>query len=216
MKFSWERESDDGFCTVTASPESYDAFPSVQVLTMDHIPQLVANDRLAVSCILSFGHYAGGAINLMSPVSAELADAAISVLAPAPVAIPTVDYTPRAITYGTNMFKLNVNGEHAVDVQWHGFGCPREFELRMVPMSEAYLSSFSHETLQVPTNAGLLIPREASADEQILPYVAQAVLLAEDLDVGIIKLPAGLPRTPKLNNVARLLHTCGLQLQFTE
>ncbi|MCC9174260.1 hypothetical protein [Arthrobacter sp. zg-Y179] len=216
MKFTWERESDDGFCTVIASPENYDAFPSVQVLAMDHIPRLVANDRLAVSCILSFGHYAGGAINLMSPVSAELADAAISMLAPASVAIPTVDYTPRAITYGTNMFKLNVDGEDTVDLQWHGFACPREFELRMVPMSDAYLSSFSDEILQVPTNAGLVIPYDAPADVRILPYVAQALLLAEDLDVGIIKLPAGIPRTPKLNNVARLLHACGLQLHFTE
>ena len=216
MKFAWERESDEGFCTLAATPDDYDAFPPVQVLSMDYIPRLVSNDRLAVSCALAFGYYAGGAVHFMTPVSAELADAAVAVMKPAAVAVPTVDYVPKAMTYGSNLFKLSMTDYPSSAPQWQGFGTPREFELRMPSMSDTYASSFSQEVLQVPTNADLLTPHQASTDDKLLPYLAQAILLAEDLDIGVVKLPPGISRSAKLSIVAELMQTCGIALQFSE
>ena len=213
MKYAWERESDNGLCTITAMPEDYDAHPTIQVLNMDNIPRLVSSDRLAVSCILAFGYYASGALKLMSPVSAELAHAATSLLEPAAVVIPSIDYNPKAITYGSNVFKLSV-ADSDVQLNWNGFGSAREFELRMTPIDATYTSSFSDETFTIPTNAGLIVPQYAGWEERLLPFVAQAVLLAEDLDVGTIVLPTGTVRSPKLSKVAALLETCGLQLKF--
>lgn len=215
MRFAWERESDEGFCTITATPEDYDGHPPIQVLTMDYIPRLVANDRLAASCLLGFGYYSSGAVNLMSPVSAELANAATRVFRDR-VVIPSVNYVPKAITYGSNVFRLNLDAGRNLQLQWNGFGTPREFELQMVALEGTFSSSFSDEVLRLPTNAAMVVSRDAAAEERILPYIAQAVLMAEDLDVGRIMLPPGMVRSPKLNNVAQLLQTCGLMLQFTE
>lgn len=215
MKFIWERESDLGFCSITACPEEYDAFPSVPVLSMDIVPRMVSNERLTVAFVLAFGYYASGVITVQSAVSAELADAVATLWKSADVSVSDVNYSPKAITYGQNMFKLNIDGTHTISKEWAGFGHPREFELNMSSISDSYSSSFAEETLLVPTNASVVIPTTASAEDRLLPYIAQAVLLAEDLDVGIIRLPPGVTRTPKLTATAGLLQTCGISLQFS-
>lgn len=214
MRYLWERETDLGTCSLTAHPDEYDAHPSIGVLTMDTIPRSVTSNRISVAFALAFGYYAGGVISSESPVSAELSQAVSDLWGSAAVSVFPVDYTPKALSYGKNTFLLNLHGSEAATPEWHGFGHSREFVLSFVPMSESFSSSFYDEELRVPTNAGIIVPSEAPSEIRILPYIAQAVLLAEDLDVGIIQLPRDMERTEKLLKVGSLLQTCGLSLKF--
>lgn len=214
MRYLWERETDFGTCRLTSHPDEYDAYPSIGVLTMDAVPRSVTSSRIPVAFALAFGYYAGGVISSEGPVSAELSEAVSDLWGSAAVSVFPVDYTPKALSYGKNTFLLNLPGAEAATPEWRGFEHSREFVLSFVPMSESFSSSFYDEELRVPTNAGIIIPSDASPEVRILPYIAQAVLLAEDLDVGIIQLPSGIKRTEKLLKVGALLQTCGLSLNF--
>ncbi|WP_192477326.1 hypothetical protein [Arthrobacter sp. AET 35A] len=181
---------------------------------MDAIPLLVSNDRLAVACALAFGSYAGGNLSFIHPISTEMASAISRLFRPAVLQPGPIDYEPRAIAYGQNTFLMAIGENSGVTPVWKGHGHTREFALQLPSMSEAFSSSFIDDRLTVPTNAHYLSSARYPDDQALLPYIAQAVLLSEDFDVGTISLPSGTVRNDTIRSVGALLASCGLKIRI--
>jgi hypothetical protein len=212
--FTWERESSTGACALRAVAEDYDGFPKHPTLFTDMVPRSVSADRLAVAFVLAFRPFISGGVRFPYDIHPETASAIRDYLAPTTVFISGVDFTPTAIPQSTGVFAVNPEGDYVVDRSWRGFDSNRVIELRIASMGDGFSHHFSDDLLIVPTNASSLGTEVLDVEARALPYIASAVLLSEDFDIGIIRLPIGEPASQTLLGAAALLRSAGLVLQF--
>lgn len=213
MIFTWERESPTGTCVLKAAAEDYDGYPTQSVLVTDMVPRTVSADRLAVAFVLAFRPYLSGGIKFPYEVHPETASAICEFLAPASVFISGIDFKPDRIPHGPGIFALNPDGRYSVDRTWRGFDSSRVIELQLSSVSESFSHNFSDDLLVVPTNAATFVADTPDTQPAIFPYMASAVLLSEDFDIGTIRVPSEMPNTQLLLKAATLLRSAGLVLQ---
>lgn len=214
MIFTWERESATGACALAAAPEDYDGYPKHATFVTDMVPRSVSPDRLAVAFILAFRPYISGAVRFPYSVHPETAEAIRNYLTPTAVFFSEINFEPENIPHGSGAFVLNPEGDYAVDRTWSGFENLRITELRLEHMNASFSHYFRDDLLIVPTNAASIVSEEPDPELRLLPYLASAVLLSEDFDIGIIRLPVSKPTQRPLTGASALLRSAGLVLQF--
>lgn len=206
MRFEWRRSIATGGCEVTAVPAEYDGHPTPTSLRLDHSPTAVNPGRLAVAAVLAFRPYVSGSLELPKPVSPEVAAALRSVLAPTEVFPGPVQFHPKALPQGTGELLVVPDGGRVPA------GRPGS-QLHLVSAAAHVGCRVDKDRTTVATNAGQLVPRTADELDRCLPFVAAAVLLAEDLDVGTLTLPV--PGGRRRTAVGRLLEAVGLRLDVS-
>lgn len=216
MIFTWERESPTGACALTAEAEDYDGFPKHPTLLTDMVPRSVSADRLAVAFVLAFRPYISGRIRFPYDVHPETASAICDFLSPTAIFISGIDFIPIEIPRSSGLFVVNPEGAYTVDRSWRGFDSDRVTELRIASMADSFSHHFNDDLLIVPTNAASFGDEDQDSELRILPYIANAVLLSEDFDVGTIRLPISAPVSRPLLGASALLRSAGLVLQFTD
>lgn len=215
MKFTWERESPTGSCALMAAPGDYDGYPVPALMTTDMVPRAVSPDRLAVAFVLAFHPFISGELSFPYGIHPEVASAVGEFMQPSTVFISEIDFKVAVIPSGSNVFAINPGGQYEVDSSWIDFDSERIIELNLPSVSDSFSHSFHNDVLTVPTNAAVFFH---SGDQlaSFAPYIAAAVLLSEDFDVGIIHLPFGDPRTAASTRLAALMQASGLILRFSE
>ncbi|NOJ60389.1 hypothetical protein [Arthrobacter sp. 260] len=214
MKFYWERETSTGVCSLGAVPGSYDSHPLISNLLIDYIPRLVGNPRISVAFTLAFSSSISGEIEFPSKVGPELAAGVQRLLEPTAVSVTPIDLEPSQFTYGENVFVLNYASDTQPEVTWAGFDSPRCIGLNLTDMSDSFSAQYRNEVLSVPTNAGLFATMNNLGQFSHEPFIAVAVMLSEDYDVGTIRLPKGTLLDENLRRVGMLLQTCGMNLEL--
>lgn len=216
MNFTWERESATGACALKAAAEEYDGYPTPSVLVTDIVPRTVSADRLAVAFVLAFRPYISGEVRFPYEVHPETASAICDFLAPTTVFVAGINFVPDIIPNGPGIFALNPGGSFDIDRSWRGFDSKRVIELELASVSESFSHNFSDDLLRVPTNAPAFAAECLDSELAILPYLASAVLLSEDFDIGIIRLPFKPPTSQPVLGAVPLLRSAGLVLQFSD
>lgn len=215
MKFTWERESPTGSCALTATPGDYDGHPRPAVLSTDIVPRTVSPDRLAASFVLAFHRFVSGEVSFPYEIHPEMASAVNEFMKPATLFISGIDFKAAVIPTGANTFAINPGGKYAVEPSWNGFDSERVIELDFPSVSDSFSHNFYNDVLTVPTNASAIYAG-GSEMESMLPFVAAAVLICEDFDIGTIRLPFTDPQSDRSRRTAALLQATGLILRFSE
>lgn len=215
MKFTWERESPTGSCVLTATPGDYDGSPMPAVLSTDIVPRTVSPDRLAAAFVLAFHRYLSGEVLFPYEIHPEMAGAISEFMKPTTIFISGIDFKAAVIPTGTNTFGLNPAGEFKVDHSWKGFEAERIIELNLPSVSNSFSHNFCDDVLTAPTNAAV-ISSNTNDFLSTFPYMAVAILLCEDFDIGTIRLPFTDPKTIVSRRVAALFQASGLILRYTE
>lgn len=215
MKFIWERESPTGSCALTATPGDYDGSPMPAVLSTDIVPRTVSPDRLAAAFVLAFHRFVSGEVSFPYEVHPEMASAISEFMKPTTIFISGIDFKASIIPTGANTFGINPGGKYKIDRSWDGFDAERVIELNLPSVGDSFSHNFYDDVLTVPTNASS-INADANEFTNALPYMAAAVLLCEDFDIGTIRLPFSDPRTVTSRRTAALLQAAGLILRYTE
>lgn len=215
MKFTWERESPNGSCALTAVPGDYDGCPKPAVLTTDMVPRTVSPDRLAVALVLTFHPFVSGEVSFPHDIHPEVASAINEFMKPTTIFISGIDFRVTTIPTGGNTFAINPGGQYQVKPSWKGFDSERVIELNLPSVSDSFSHNFHNDVLTVPTNAAALY---ADGDElaRAAPFIAAAVILCEDFDAGTIRLPFADPETAASSRMAALMQASGLILRFSE
>jgi len=215
VKFTWERESPTGSCALMADPGDYDGYPLPALLTTDMVPRTVSPDRLAVAFVLAFHPFISGEVSFPYGIHPEVASAVGEFVKPSTVFISDIDFKVAIIPSGGNVFAVNPGGQYEVSSSWVDFDSERTIELNLPSVSDSFSHSFHNDVLTVPTNAAVFY---TNGDElaSFAPYIAAAVLLSEDFDVGTIYLPFSDPRTAASQRMTALMQASGLILRFSE
>lgn len=214
MKITWLRENDNSYCEVVAELGEYDAYLPASALLIDHIPRLVSKDRLTAAFTLAFMRYSSGQIDYGHGVSPEMAESIEQIFLPSRVRIGNVDFVPKNYTTGSNIFSININGKYSISRDWHDFSDPRVIELNLTEMCDDFSSSFHSDVLRVPTNAHILARSSNGCDLSIGPFLAVALLLSEDFDIGGFRVPASLISSAEVGSIRDLLRTCGITIEL--
>lgn len=215
MKFTWERESPTGSCALSATPGDYDGHPMPAVLLTDIVPRVVSPDRLAAAFVLAFHRFVSGEVSFPYEIHPEVASAISQFMGPTTVFISGIDFKAANIPSGANTFSINPGGNYSVIRSWNGFDSERVIEIKLPSVTDSFSHNFHDDVLTVPTNA-FALTEVGSELEMILPYIAAAVLVCEDFDIGTIRLPFTDPHTKASERMLSLLQTTGLAVRFAE
>jgi hypothetical protein len=215
VKFTWERESPTGSCVLTATPGDYDGSPMPAVLSTDIVPRTVSPDRLAAAFVLAFHRFLSGEVVFPYEIHPEMASAISEFMQPTTIYMSGIDFKAAIIPTGANTFGVNPAGKYEVDHSWIGFDSERIIELNLPSVSDSFSHNFRDDVLTVPTNASAI---SSNTDEfvSVFPYMAVAILLCEDFDIGTIRLPFVDPQTVTSRRVVALFQASGLILRYIE
>jgi hypothetical protein len=215
VKFTWERESPTGSCALMADPGDYDGHPMPALLSTDMVPRTVSPDRLAVAFVLAFHPFISGEVSFPYGIHPEVASAVGEFMKPTTVFISDIDFKVAIIPSGGNTFAINPGGQYQVNPSWKDFDSERAIELNLPSVSDSFSHNFHNDVLTVPTNAAAFYA-DSNKLAGAAPYIAVAVLLSEDFDVGTIRLPFGDPQTAASQRMAALMQASGLILRFLD
>lgn len=202
MKIIWEGDSSDGTSRILAEPGPYDGYPSVGSLILERLPRAVSHDRLAVAAVLAFGKYINGPISFPNAITPATASAISDYLSPASIHVEQIDFEPRSIEHGPNVFTDFCNDEVSDQKS-------RIIRFFQPNIWDTFGSSFGANELHVPSNMNLL-HGGLSVDGPFWDAdLAALVLLSEDYGVGTIRI-----RGRRRTGLGGLLQSCGLSLQI--
>ena len=215
MKFQWNPNLATGGCELSAHPDDYDGHPTPDVFRLDYSPRFASPGRLAVAAVLAFRSFVAGELTFPSPIAPELARSIIEFLDPVAVFPQPLDFQPKAVPLGTGLFVVEPDGiPSPADAAPGG---PSVARLRLPSAGEGFGHSLTRDTLTVPTNATLLVPASEDPLARLGPFVAAAVLLAEDFGIGTLQLPrVAAPQDSSLRRLAGLLEAGSLSLTWTD
>ncbi|MDY3664634.1 hypothetical protein [Schaalia hyovaginalis] len=184
--------------------EEYDAFPSVDALLVDAVPETLSPDRLAIAAFLAFGRWASGDFILPEKLSPAAAEAIEMAAHPVRVRPQPVEYYPKAIPLGSTTAPLSFAPEY-----WPGGA-----SLCVLPADFFNGAIITSRGIAVASNAFLLDAAEPSTSS-IRARLAVAVLFAEDFDIAALRIPAAhAPDSAELVELKGLLSACGLGLEL--
>jgi hypothetical protein len=136
---------------------------------------------------LAFAPYISGTATFPKSIAPELSSAISEFLKPASVVPGPLDFNPRLIPVSSEPLILDLCGTtcegHVGDGE-----VPR---LRVVSAADTFGHQVQPRRITIPSNAVLL--EQAWGDRHwpaLLPSLAVAVLIAEDLNVGVLHLPS--------------------------
>ena len=208
MRFSWEPRVDTGGCALHALPEDYDGQPRPGVLTVDHAPRFASPIRLAAAATLAFRPFLAGSITFPEKISPELATRVSALLEPATTFPGPLEFHPKAMPLGNATLHVESNAVAMPGPEG------RTSRLVLTSSGQAFGHHVTAEVTTVPTNACLLEPSSGDELDRSLPYLAAAVLVAEDFGVGTLTLPGHLRDLPRAGATTDLLSAAGLSLVF--
>jgi hypothetical protein len=210
MEFSWEPRLETGGCALGAHAEEYDGQPTPGILTMDFAPRFSSPIRVAAAATLAFRPYIAGGVTFPDKVSPELATRVSALLEPATTFPGPLEFHPKAMPVGTGTLTVEADGVPGLMSPGDIAGA----RLRLTSAGHAFGQHVTPTITYVPTNAYLLEPSVGDDLERALPYLACAVLLAQDFGVGTLRLPSVLAEAPRASLVTDLLFAAGLSLVF--
>jgi hypothetical protein len=214
MRFTWESSTPLGGCALRAEPDDYDGSPRPAVLQLDIEPRRVTPPRIAAASVLAFRRHLSGPMTFPAPVHPELVSAVEAFVAPTPVYFTSLDFQPKPYPAGTSIFRLGVPSEATGNPGLDGPGDRRTLHLDLSPADVSFSHHFSGEVLTIPSNAHLVAGAGPDPLTPLLPYVAAAVLLADDYEVGEVELPVGTEPSPLTAPTRAVLESVGLRLGY--
>jgi hypothetical protein len=200
-----------GHVGFSVSADDYDGEPSFQSFWFDSSPKSRHPDREAVAAFLVFGSYMGGHVQLPHKFSPAVDSAMRGILSPLPVVFSPVEYYPKALPDGSRVLALSWSDlvQEQTDPGDEGGAYLR------IERSDKFAGALrTIRGLTIASNAWLHCRGQQGSLAEISPYVAAAVLFAEDLDADTIRLP-GLhdPSSREWQELSHLLATARLGLE---
>lgn len=162
----------------------YHGIPSYRNFWLDSSPKAIHPDRLAIAAFLLFGSYMSGPTQFPKKFSPAVETAMQRALDGVHSTLGPVEYYPKALPIGSR----------TIDVSWTDLHQSRGTERGgtayfRVERSDHYSGALrSMQGLVVASNAWIH-GQSGSALSQLLPYIAAAVLFAEDLEGDTIRIP---------------------------
>ena len=184
MRFEWNAKAQQGGCELIAHPDDYDGHPPVSSLRLDYSPRYTTSARVAAAAVLAFRPFLSGTITFHAGVPAEFASAVEDLLAPTAVFPNPVDLQPKGIPVGVAAVQVHGDG---------GGGVGRDTavsELVLRSSGRTFGHTINGHRIEVSTNASRLVPASGRGIQRALPYVAAAVLMAEDFGWGELLVEA--------------------------
>lgn len=187
MRFRWEQNS-YGRSGLVAVPERGDVRPVFEELWLDYMVDALSADRLAVAAALTFYAQAGARFKVPEAISPATARA-----------IEALDPTGRRrvdLVLASQLVPKRGTAQLVVGVDDPGGsvansrGGERRVALNILRTDRYSGGLLTMDSLSLASNAWLHVKHGVSALAAQLPYVAVAVLLAEDLGAGAIELSA--------------------------
>jgi hypothetical protein len=209
MRFSWDPRVDTGGCALHAEAEEYDGHPRPAALTVDYSPRFASPIRLAAAATLAFRPFLAGSITFPEKISPELATRVSTLLEPTTTYPGPLELHPKAMPLGSG--KFHVETDSMVEL---GVSAARDSRLRLASSGQAFGHHVTADVTTVPTNASLLEPLDGDELDRSLPYLAAAVLIAEDFGIGTLTLPDRMRGLPRAGATTELLKAAGLSLMF--
>lgn len=184
MIIKWKSEY-IGHIGFEATPDDYDGIPKFANYWLDAGPKLRHPDREAVAAFLIYGSYLGGLTQMphkFSPaVDVVLRDAA----GEASAAFSPIEYYPKALPVGSRTMRLSWSEDEKEKIDAEGVA---DVFLRLERSDRVSGSMRSVNGLTVASNAWIHVPDCAESIYRIYPFLAAAVLYAEDLEADTIQV----------------------------
>lgn len=184
IKWNGEYVGHTGFNVVA---DDYDGEPRFRSFWFDAGPKTRHPDREAVAAFLVFNSAMGGLVHMPHKFSPAVDSAMRSISHPVPVVFSPVEYYPKALPSGSRPLNLSWSGiETAPSADMSGVDTTY---LRLERSDESAGSLRTLRGLTVSSNAWLHSDGCEGSPSSIRPYLAAAVLFAEDLDADSIRVP---------------------------
>lgn len=194
-----------GHVGFVAEPEDYDGVPRFAQYWLDASPKNRHADREALAAFLIFGKYMGGLTRMPSKFSPAVESVMCRVSAAVSTSFTPIEYYPKGLPIGKRSLRLSWS-----DTELRG-------DSEVVDVTRAYLhvdrsdkSSGSLRNingLRVASNAWMHSEMNPGSIDSIFPYVAAAVLYAEDLDIDTIEISGNYDM--QTSEWAKLVHLLG-------
>lgn len=210
MNICVRRDTNQLSASVEAHPGAYDATPIVREVEISALPLSTPPDCAAVGTTLLYSDAIAGTLSFDQPCSPHVATAIERWFQPSDVTVTSVDLTPSHIAAGDATLDVRLEGVND-DVP---LGELPGHRIEFLVLNEGAGSVVSSGRVMLVSNGGLLCDLDASRLQRLRPAVWIAVLFAEDLMVGEIRLPGISQRDDPEGwmKLRTLLDSAGLQL----
>ena len=178
--------SDIGHVGFAVEPEEYDGVPRFSHYWLDVAPKNRHPDREGVAAFLIYGRYMGGLTQMPAKISPAVDVILRRMSSPVPASFAPVEYYPQGLPIGRRKLCLSwsevknpyvASAEDASAVYLH------------IERSDKRSGSLREiNGLRVASNAWMHTETNTATIEAIAPYLAAAVLYAEDLDADEIEI----------------------------
>jgi hypothetical protein len=193
-------------------PQDYDGHPRPAALLGDFSPRFASAELVAAACVLSFGRFLNGIIELPHAIRPETARAIHDYLGRGHIDVRPVVYEPRAIHYPAGTFLLGGASEPVSALSGRTAG--RGISLDLVSTDSGFCFNYSSDRIIVPTNADVVSSGGPGGDEFWLARLAVAAIVAADFDIGTLLIGPDVPRSSAVERAGGLLRAAGLGLRF--
>ena len=184
MIIKWKSEY-IGHVGFSALPEDYDGIPRFANYWLDSAPKTRHADRESLAAFLIFNRYMGGLTHMPQKFSPAL-DSAFRAAAGGMVSFTPVEYYPKALPSGSRT--LHLSWADAVFVPASMRQSAEDAYLHIERSDRSSGSMRTINRLDVASNAWIHSRGELRSLESIFPYLAAAVLYAEELEVDTIQI----------------------------
>lgn len=215
MLINWSYNDLLGKSDLTAVAGEYDAVPEFTSLVTDWVPyRPMAADLVALAGALAFKEYLSGELQVTEAVTPMLASALRSLCSPVDVVVHPVAYAPRLSHTGSTVLAVNPGGSNAIQPST-ALDAARIVDLRIVESGRASGVLFEplENRITVPSNAWLLGRGPTDRIGFYLPYISIAILMAQDINAGVIQVPSSVETDEMYRRVSSCLVSVGLTLQ---
>lgn len=205
MKYITEENQSSSYSIKATDPGRWDGAPRYPTFVLDHVPQALTADRLAVAITLLFGRYQNGVVDYPQRINLVTLAAIQDYLAPARIAPHDIDEGPKRVEQGSASLKVEVDDFTFSDLQRLGV---QERSLVLLPRSTGRGSISLVRSRVVATNAHLF----SGLYGELAGLLASAVLLASEMNAADIILPESKIMRSKVPVLRNLLSAVGLNL----
>lgn len=206
---------------LTADPDEYDGSPQMADLSFGYVPYThLRPNRFATASALAFRTFISGEFSVDVPLMPQLADAISSVIDSDNLHVHPLDFKANKIEQGKTVIVINPMDRYEVDTKFQDFDTPRVTDLCLVDPGSVTGAVFMplQNRHVIPANLEFFstvnrLKQDDSYIEFYLPSIAIAVLIAEDLDAGIVRLPKAVNVDDLYIATQHLLQVAGFQLE---
>lgn len=184
MIVEWKSER-IGHVGFSATAEDYDGVPRFSSYWLDATPKSRHGDRVALAAFLIYGGYMGGFTQLPQKFSPAL-ESAFRRASGIETAFGPVEYHATGLPHGTRTLHVSWTG---IETAEHITSAPSKTAFLHVDRSDKSSGSLrSIDSLRVASNAWVHCRTDLGTLQEIFPYLAAAVLYADDLEADTIQI----------------------------